>query len=141
MAPSPQLKPEPTFGHAIPQINPDLDFHPANYAFIVTQSSITPHSEPTFSIIGAYSTLVDANNKVIELWEGEKQLWQGGAEENTEDDGTIWWKAQDQWGNKMEVRAERTELVSGGTGRQKQWGRDRPFRDENALESAVGAGA
>jgi hypothetical protein len=41
----------------------------------------------------------------------------------------------------MEVRAERTELVSGGTGRQKQWGRDRPFRDENALESAVGAGA
>jgi hypothetical protein len=133
MAPSPPPKPEPHFGTPRPQMKLDLD---VRHVFIVTQAGITPTTEPTFIVIGVYSTLVDANNKVIELWEGEKQLWQGGAEESKEKEGTIWWKAEDKWGNKMEVRAEKRELVSGGTEKEKRWGKDRPFRDENFVASA-----
>ena len=133
MAPSPQPKPEPHLGTPRPQMKLDLD---VRHIFIVTQAGITPTTEPTFTVIGVYSTLVDANNKVVELWEGEKQLWQGGAEESKEKEGTIWWKAEDKWGNKMEVRAEKRELVSGGIGKEKRWGKDRPFKDENFVASA-----
>jgi hypothetical protein len=57
--------------------------------YIVIQAA-TSNTTHTFKIRGSYHSLKDANNKVIELWEGEVRLRKGREAHDTKSDGRLW---------------------------------------------------
>jgi hypothetical protein len=102
---------------------------PAQYVYTVIQATANPYQDSTWDIRGTYSSLTDANNKVISIW-GEPDSPQArggeGQQKGVEEWGGIWWKDGDMEGDMMEAKVQRLRVKPESGKVALEWGKDAP---------------
>jgi hypothetical protein len=109
---------------------------PKQYVYTVIQATSDPYRPSTWDIRGTYTSLKDANNKVISLW-GEPDSPEGreeGQEKGVEEWGGIWWKAEDGEGDFMEAKVERLRVKPESGKVALEWGKGAPGIEQEVHE-------
>lgn len=96
---------------------------------------------PQDSKFGVYESLVDANNRVLELWNElfEKFGDQGYcARDGEEEDGRIWWEVSSFKTGRFWVRVEKIEVMKASGQRARAWGTNAPVNNLKRWEKHEG---
>jgi hypothetical protein len=65
---------------------------PKQYVYAIIQATSDPYQDSTWDIRGTYSSVKDANNKVISLWEPKSDMKNAEKEKGVEEYGGILWR-------------------------------------------------
>ncbi|KAF8862320.1 hypothetical protein BDZ45DRAFT_686779 [Acephala macrosclerotiorum] len=96
--------------------------HPTKQVIYIVIQAATSNDTHTFKIRGSYQSLKDANNKVVELWEGEARLRKGRESHGTKGDGRLWWSAEsNELGDMTMATIKKSELIKESGEVEKVW--------------------